>query len=130
MIIELPWPSATLSPNSRTHWRTKAGATKSAKNTAWVLAKEAMFRAGIKPGAMSGPIVVSMMFHPAQNRQRDLDNCQAMMKAALDGIAEALGVNDSIFRPVSSIGEKRATACVIVSLTPALQTVPLIGTIS
>ena len=89
-----------------------------------------MFRAGVKPGAMSGPIVVSSMFHPAQNRQRDLDNCQAMMKAALDGISDALGVNDSIFRPVSMIGEKRNPACVTVSLTPALQSVPVIGTIS
>ena len=130
MLIELPWPSATLSPNSRVHWRTKAGATKSAKNTAWVLAKEAMARAGVNPGAMSGPIVVSLMFHPKQNRQRDLDNCQAMMKAALDGIAQALGVNDSMFRPVSMIGGKMPVACVVVSLTPALQSIPVIGKIS
>ena len=89
-----------------------------------------MARAGIITGAMSGPIVVSMMFHPKQNRQRDLDNCQAMMKAALDGIAQALGVNDSMFRPVSMIGGKMPVACVVVSLTPALQSIPVIGKIS
>lgn len=89
-----------------------------------------MFSAGTKPGAMLGPIVVSMMFHPAQNRQRDIDNCQAMMKAALDGVAQALGVNDSMFRPVSSIGVKRNPACVVVTLTPSLVNVPVMGAVS
>lgn len=130
MIIELPWPSATLSPNSRVHWRTKAGATKSAKNTAWVLTKEAMFRAAIKSGVMAGPIGLAITFHPKQDRNRDLDNCQAMMKAALDGIALALGVNDTHFRPVSTIGDKRTPACVVVTLTPSLIDVPVIGVIS
>jgi crossover junction endodeoxyribonuclease RusA len=33
-------------------------------------------------------------------RHRDLDNCLAAAKPQIDGIADALGVNDRRFRPI------------------------------
>jgi crossover junction endodeoxyribonuclease RusA len=46
-----------------------------------------------------------MTFCPPTNRARDLDNLIASMKPALDGMAAALGVNDSTFRFTAEIGE-------------------------
>lgn len=107
-----------------------ARAKKKAKNDAWGLTKAVMAAMDIRSGAMTGPIDVSLMFHPAIDRGRDIDNFQARMKAALDGIALALGVNDTHFRPVSTIGAKRTPACVMVTLTPTFIDVPVIGVIS
>jgi crossover junction endodeoxyribonuclease RusA len=41
---------------------------------------------------------VDITFHPPDKRKRDLDNCLASFKAGLDGIADALGVNDCQFK--------------------------------
>jgi crossover junction endodeoxyribonuclease RusA len=89
----LPWPSSTLSPNARTHWRAKAPVTKSARHTAWALAREA--------GAHKMPpdtlLTVAMTFHKPDRRRRDGDNLISATKAARDGIADAFGVDDSRF---------------------------------
>jgi crossover junction endodeoxyribonuclease RusA len=50
-------------------------------------------------------INVKLTFHPPTKGRRDRDNVQASMKHYLDGIAQALGVDDSRFRPVSDWGE-------------------------
>lgn len=127
--IELPWPSADLSPNARIHYMRHARAKKAAKNHAWGWTKAAMGPLGIATGSFVGPVDVRIVFHPESNRGRDLDNMQARMKAALDGIALALGVNDTHFRPVSEIGEKRKPGCVVVTLTPAAVAVPVRGVV-
>jgi len=118
LTIELPWPSADLSPNARLHWGAKASAAKKAKNAAWGLTKAVMGATGLRVGSFTGPVDVQITFHPAIERGRDVDNFQARMKAALDGIASALGVNDTTFRPVTTFGALRKPACVIVTLTP------------
>ena len=50
--------------------------------------------------AGEGKIDVSIRFYPPDNRHRDADNMVAMLKHGLDGIADALGVNDRRFKPV------------------------------
>lgn len=127
--IELPWPSADLSPNGRVHWATIARAKKKARTHAWGFTKAAMGPLGIAAGSFVGPVSVRIVFHPEIDRARDLDNMQARMKAALDGIADALGVNDTMFRPVSEIGPKRKPACVVVTLVPAAVAVPVRGVV-
>ena len=117
--IELPWPSADLSPNGRVHWAVMAREKKKARTHAWGFTKAMMGPLGIASGSFVGPVSVRLVFHPAMDRARDVDNMQARMKAALDGIADALGVNDTLFRPVSEIGAKRKPACVVVTLAPA-----------
>lgn len=127
LTLELPWPSADLSPNSRNKW---AGirARKAAKNYAWGMAKAAMGPLGIRFGSWVGPISVQYTFHPEMDRKRDDDNFAARMKAARDGIALALGVDDCGFitQPVV-FGAKRSPACVVVTLKAAAVKVEMRG---
>lgn len=53
--------------------------------------------------SLSAKVKVALTFHPKAKRNVDEDNAIASMKWALDGIAQALGVDDSRFalqRPV------------------------------
>ena len=129
LTIELPWPSVDLSPNSRVHYMALARAKKSAKNYAWGMTKAAMGPLGIPFRGFVGPVSVRIVFHPEIDRARDLDNMQARMKAALDGIASSLGIDDTHFRPLSEIGAKRKPGCVVVTLTPSAISLPVIGQI-
>jgi len=48
---------------------------------------------------------LQILFLPPSKRRRDQDNLVASMKSGLDGLAQALGVDDHIFRPkVEGIG--------------------------
>jgi crossover junction endodeoxyribonuclease RusA len=57
-------------------------------------------------------------FQPPDKRRRDRDNLQASLKAHFDGIADALGVNDSLFVPTYAIGEPVKGGAVRVEITP------------
>lgn len=46
------------------------------------------------------PIVLTLTFHMPDKRWRDADNCLAAAKAGIDGLADALMVNDRIFNPI------------------------------
>lgn len=83
MIVFLPWPPSELSPNARCHWAKKAKAAKSYRLIA------AWAAVGMGPGR-----TVSITFNPPDKRPRDLDNMLASIKSGLDGIAQALGVDD------------------------------------
>jgi len=89
----LPWPDRILHPNSRTHWARKAKAAKSARQTANWLAREA----GIRPNDPDIPqaMKVTCIFFPKSNHAADLDGMLSSLKSALDGIADATGVDDS-----------------------------------
>lgn len=90
--IFLPWPAKALSPNGRYHWSKIARAKKAAKRTAHCLVLEA----GIgKINATS--VIVKLSFYPPSKRHYDADNLIASHKAALDGISDAIGVDDSKF---------------------------------
>lgn len=92
MAFTLPWPPATLSPNVRQHWRKHAAAKKSYRAAcAWQAAAQ-----GVRP-MPPGKIAVSLRFVPPDRRRRDLDNLIASMKSGLDGLADALGVDDNRF---------------------------------
>ena len=52
------------------------------------------------------------------------------MKYYSDGIDRELGVDDNSFRTMPIVyGEKRKPACVVVTLTPAVASIPVIGVI-
>lgn len=90
--ITLPWPDQRLNPNSRKHWAQKARAKSSARKAAHYITLEA----GIgKIKATS--INVKLSFYPPTKRHYDADNLIASHKAALDGIADAIGVDDRHF---------------------------------
>lgn len=92
MRVTLSWPDSRLSPNARLHWRNRAKVAKTAKSAAYYLARAA----GAEAPA-SGPIPLLITFYPPDNRARDMDNAIASMKSALDGLAEAMKVNDRRF---------------------------------
>lgn len=54
---------------------------------------------------------------PPDSRRRDLDGFIASMKPYLDGIADAIGINDRAFIPVAFWGEKVRGGAVEVTIT-------------
>ncbi len=94
--LVLPWPSRDLHPNARVHWARKAKAVKAARQQADILALAAGWQHVSWP---DGPLHVWIDGYPADRRRRDADGLLSSMKAALDGIADAIGVDDRVFIP-------------------------------
>lgn len=93
LIIELSWPAKELGPNARAHFMTKYRYAKAAKIEAgWATKLVRPFDWGA-----DGPFDIHICAYPPVQRNRDTDNLIASLKSHLDGIAEALGVNDSQF---------------------------------
>lgn len=130
LTITLDWPEAALSPNARVHHMALHRARKKAKNAAWGITKALMPPMGIAYRSWRGPVEVSIAFHPSANRAFDLDNALARLKGHLDGIALALGVDDSTFAFRLSRGERSNPPRVLVTLTPAAVVLPVIGVIA
>lgn len=99
-MIVLPWPPKQLNPNSRTHWAVKAKFTKACRLRAGLETKVA----GVKVD-WEGKIDVHIVFHQPDRRARDQDGMLSSCKAYLDGIADALMVNDNRFRLHLEVGE-------------------------
>ncbi len=94
VLLRLGWPDKALSPHAKGHWRPKARATRTARIEARIIA--------LQQGAQRIPrpetARLVFAFHPPDRRKRDLHNMPATMKAAIDGIADAMGVDDNKFR--------------------------------
>lgn len=99
MILRLPFPASVLFPNRKNgkHWTASHDAKVSSRECGYFAAKQARgdFSAG------DGAIPLSIVFVQPDKRRRDLDGMLSAMKPALDGIAQALGVDDSRFRPIT-----------------------------
>jgi crossover junction endodeoxyribonuclease RusA len=98
MMVELGWPHKALSPNhrSRSHWpRTRALAK--AKQEGWGAALAAIGKAPFQHSGQRLKVVLTA--YPPDRHARDSDNLLASAKGHLDGIAKALGVDDSLFDP-------------------------------
>jgi crossover junction endodeoxyribonuclease RusA len=99
MLIELPFPPADLNPNRKNgrHWGATHATKTTYRDTCWALALKAS--SGFFPPA--GDIPLRLTFVQPDRRRRDRDNLLASAKAALDGLAAALKVDDSRFEPVT-----------------------------
>lgn len=97
-MIILPWFDKSLSPNSRTHWANKAAAVKVARSWACRAATVAGYDQRTFAG-YDGRIHVWIDFYAKTRNYPDHDNALSACKAYLDGIADALGVNDKRFVP-------------------------------
>lgn len=104
--VSLPWPPKELSPNARVHWAKLAKAKKQYRQVAFWLAKEAKLQAPAKE-----LIRVDLTFFAPTKHARDRDNLLASMKAGLDGLADALGIDDQCFDPKVHIAEQ--TGCTV-----------------
>lgn len=118
MRVELDFPPACLFPNRAkgTHWTvTHKAKTLYRDNSAW-----------LTKGQMKGwlltdqQIKLTITFVMPDKRLRDTDNCLAAAKAGLDGMADALGVNDRQFQPLvifREYGKKPGQMIVDIELT-------------
>lgn len=98
MIILLDFPPADLFPNRAKgkHWAVMHKSKVSYReSSAWITKRE-MGGWAYK----GGEIEMRLTFYMPDKRHRDADNCLAAAKAGLDGMAEALGVNDKNFNPI------------------------------
>lgn len=112
-VVVLPWPDKTLHPNARPHWAKKAAAVKKARADAHWLTWSHVGRNLRWAGAR-----VSVTFNPPDKRRRDIDGMIASHKAAQDGIADAIGVDDSKFELSYRIGEPVKGGAVRVEIKP------------
>lgn len=92
--LVLPWPPRVLHPNSRPHWAQRAKAARQARETAHLLAIEAGWHMAKVP---DGRLHIWWDFYPPDRRKRDDDGLLSSVKAARDGLADALGIDDSRF---------------------------------
>lgn len=95
MIFTFPWPPKELNPNKRLHWAKKAQFIKAYRQECFILAMAKM--GGLKPNLGEGKIHLFIDFYPPDRRRRDDDNTGASFKGGRDGLAQAMGIDDSRF---------------------------------
>lgn len=112
IVVELPFPPAALSghANGNGRWR-KVALTKQLRSEARRLT-EAQGWIELPP---KGDIPISVLFMPPDGRG-DRWNMPARAKAQIDGIADALGVNDRRFLPSISFGGPEKPGKVVVTI--------------
>lgn len=86
-LLTLPWEKPPLSMNDRMHWRPKSQWTKTLRQTAWALAKQARIPA-------LGSCRVGLLYTPPDRQRRDEDNLFATLKPLADGLVDAGVVAD------------------------------------
>jgi crossover junction endodeoxyribonuclease RusA len=92
LIVELPYPHKALWPNGRAHHHAKAREVKEHRKWAWLATLKAF------KGEVPLPVQIRLTVHPkARGPLPDQDNCSAALKSYLDGIADAINVNDRDF---------------------------------
>jgi crossover junction endodeoxyribonuclease RusA len=104
MTVTLPWPPKELSPNARIHWTKLAKAKKAYRHTCHMLARQAGFSAVYLVGVTR--LHVSLTFYPPDRRLRDQDNMLAAMKSGLDGLADALQMDDRNFKTTFEVSDE------------------------
>ncbi len=97
MTIDLPWPPKELFPNAKrkAHWSRYAPKAAAYRRTCWALALEARAAGTLR----------AITFLPPDRIRRDDDGMIGAFKSGRDGIADALRVDDSTFRPAYHFGE-------------------------
>jgi hypothetical protein len=117
ILIELSWPAKQLSPNTGVHHMTRHRYKKAAKIEAgWATKIARPFNWG-----HDGPLAIGITAYPPKNWSTgDADNFIARLKPHLDGIAGALGVNDSVFQaPTLKWADKTERGKVVITVRPA-----------
>jgi len=89
LLVRLPWPDKRLSPNAREHYYDKSEIVRAHRETAWAATLELS-----PPPVTWERIKVSYHFRPPDKHHRDADNMHGMCKSYIDGIFDALKLND------------------------------------
>lgn len=110
MLVELPFPSSALSGHQGGRWREKARVIATHRSWAFHATKAAKIQVPAE-----GDIPIKFRFVPP-NRRGDRTNYPNRLKPYIDGIAEALGINDRRFLPSYEFAEPKAPGSVEVRL--------------
>lgn len=100
MVVVVPWPPSALSGHNTGGWYSSYPLVK--KHRRW--ARNAALEAKARAPSSEGDIPLSILFVPP-NRRGDRTNYPNRLKPALDGLADALGVNDRRFLPTYHYAE-------------------------
>ena len=111
--VTLPWPPTELSPNQRLHWSRVAKAKKAYRAECCLQARSQGLRTIEAPR-----LHATFTFYPPSRRRLDLDNCIARIKAGIDGLVDACGVDDSRWTMTFAISDQIG-GMVKVSLEPS-----------
>lgn len=96
-MIILPFPPAEFSGHNTGQWFGKSRTIATYRAEAFHITRSWLRTAGFVVHA-SGDILISFRFVPPDNRG-DRTNFAGRLKPQIDGIAEALGINDKRFLP-------------------------------
>jgi hypothetical protein len=110
-VIDLPFPHKALWSNGRAHWAVKAREVKKYRKAAWTAAlaiRDKVHHTG-------GLVPVHIICHPkARGPAPDRDAVVSAAKSAIDGIADAIGINDRRFAaPTVEISPERTGRFII-----------------
>lgn len=99
--VFLPWMDKDLFRNrERTqHWGVRQKASKAAREQGYLITLAAM--QDHKPFKPEKEIPVVIFFYPPDRRRRDLDGMLSALKPNLDGVSDALKIDDQYFNPVT-----------------------------
>jgi len=117
VVIEISWPSVKLMPNRAygRSWVSTYAARQQYRAEGYAVAREKL-----TPGCCPSDAHYSLriVLHAPDKRVRDLDGLFGALKNALDGIADALGVNDSHFAECSIVrGEPVKGGRVVINIS-------------
>lgn len=96
----LGWPPSDLSPNKRLHWAKLAKVKSMYREACWAMALEQTRI--YKTSVPTGNLHLVLEFVPPDRRSYDRDNLVARMKSGLDGVADALKINDKQFTTLTA----------------------------
>ena len=100
--VVLGWPPSDLSPNKRLHWAKLASAKKQYRKDCYSVSKEQLKKYREITKNIPKRLVLEMTFIPPDRRSYDRDNLVARMKSGIDGLADALKIDDKQFNTVIS----------------------------
>lgn len=112
--FEVGWPPKELNPNARRHWSVKSRAARRYRKACNAYAHNALAASN---GVAQGRLILALVFCPPDRRKRDDDNLVAAFKSGRDGIADALGIDDSQFVTQFEIGQPVKGGAVRVTIT-------------
>lgn len=105
--IELPWPNTVLWPNvsRKTHWSKRGAVAREARAYAKYVTLELSARDRKLYKRVAYHLIVRV--YPATARKFDLDGCLSACKPLLDGVCDALGIDDFSFNPITIFREPK-----------------------
>lgn len=118
LCITLPWPPTELSPNKRLHWARLAKFKAKYREACRI---ETLRQLDCRRPQLGDRLAVLFQFLPPDRRSYDRDNLTARIKAGIDGMCDALGIDDKRIKRqttevVESVVPAKGAACVRVSL--------------